>query len=582
MYLVTEQVDSLPTPLPITRDLDAGIYCKGDAGKLVLGGFEFNAKILDPLLPALEAPYALFDEDWQQFDPFITAGLKRFPALQQTGIRQFINGPESFTHDTQPLLGPVPGNTGLWVAAGMNSLGIVSAPGVGKSLAQWMLQGSPNWDLLAQDISRVDPVSVTQHYRELRMQEAVASQFDMHWPYKQPVTARGAKRTPCHSQLASQGAVFGSFSGWERPLWFAREDEAKQLNYSFGPQHWWSICEREATALTEHCGLIDLSAFSKIRLQGADALALLQLLTTRDMDTAVGRANYTLLLNQRAGIIADVTVTRLAEDDFLLVSAAAAHYKVLDWITQQAKGRQLQLWDASHREAVFAIAGPDSRKLLQLLCPQDISAEQFPFGAVRELELGLVRTRVARLSYSGELGFEIYCPVEYSAALYEQLCLTGEPLGLTPIGMLTLDACRLEKGFVHWGHDIGPADNPLEADLMHLVAMRKPCEFIGRQALVELQTAAPSRRRVVLVLESEQPQLLLHDEPVYWQGKCIGHTTSGARGARTGLHLSMAYLDLAEHASTQQPLAIDIAGHRVTARIAPQAVYDPSHSKLRS
>jgi len=598
MYLVTEAIAGLPSPVPITRDLDAGIYCKGEAGKLVLGGFEKHAKLVSDKLPALQEAYALFGEDWEQFEPFIEAGIKRFPQLATSGIQTFINGPESFTYDTQPILGPVPGKKGLYVACGMNSLGIVSAPGVGKSMAEWILDGQPQWDLLAQDVARVNLPHSTPGYIAERMQEAVANQFSMHWPYKQPVYGRACKRTPVHHLLQQQGAQFGQLGGWERPLWFDKQ----QADYSFTQQHWWPQVQKEGKALAETCGLMDLSPFCKLRIQGPNAIDLMQRVCSRDMDCAHMRSRYCLILNHQGGIVADVTVTRLACNDYLMVAAATLQPRLWHWLESHLRdAEQVQLQDTSQLESVFAVAGPNSQALLQQLCDTQAQAEliaQQGFAHVCHSSLAMVPVRLARVSFVGEFGYEIYCPVEFSCHLYEQLCAAGESHGLQAIGMHTIDACRMEKGFVHWGHDISPTDNPISAELMFAVDMNKPANFVGQEALSAMLLApeqgACQQRRVILQLEqvslSASPDaenampLLYHDEPVYLAGKVIGHTTSGAVGPRTQAGLCMAYIDASvANLALEQPTQVDIniAGRSYPARILTNAAYDPQHLRLR-
>lgn len=587
MYLITEDMADLPNPVPITRDLDSGIYCKGDAGKLVLGGFEANPKIVHAQQPALQSPYALFDEDWQQFEPFINAGIERFPQLAQAGIKTFINGPESFTHDTQPLLGPIANNPGLYVACGMNSLGIVSAPGVGKSIAEWILDGQPQWDLLAQDVSRVRIDHSTHGFVQARMVEAVENQFAMHWPYKQVATARGLKRTPVHEQMRASGAVFGNLAGWERPLWFSSESNNQDLDYSFEQQHWWPQVQQEGHYLSHQCGLMDLSPFSKIHIKGPHAVNFMRKLCTRNMDMPLLQSHYCLVLNQHAGIIADVTVSRLAHEHYCMVAAVACHNKLLDWCRQQASEyalTELHIEDASQLEAVLAVAGPLSHQLLDDLCLGSHTPSQLTFGEVAHMGIDMVPTRITRLSFVGENGYELYCPTEFAAYLYETLMQRGSAYGLRPIGMHTIDACRMEKGFVHWGHDIGPNDNPLSANLMFAVDLNHP--FTGHQALAELATrGVASQRRLLQITATHLPTpLLYHDEPVYCpSGQLLGHTTSGAQGARTNTSLCMAYLDsnFTNQSTNNKHCYVLVAGQKYPARILEQSAYDPLHQRMR-
>jgi 4-methylaminobutanoate oxidase (formaldehyde-forming) len=585
MYVVSEPVAGLPAPCPIVRDLDGGIYIKEDAGKLVLGGFEPDAKPWDPAGPSGDTPFLMLPEDWDQFEPFLTAGLRRLPLLEQTGIQTFMNGPEGFTPDTKQALGEAPNLKNFYVAAGFNSIGIVSSAGAGKALAEWIVAGEAPMDLWEVDIARFDPAAASRRFLTARVREAVGNQFDMHWPHKQPKTGRGVKRSPLHEALAAQGAVFGAPAGWERPLWFAATAEEAELRYSYGDQPWWPCAAREATALAEIAALIELTPFTKILLQGPDSEDFLQHLCANDMAVAPGRTVYSQMLNRRGGIEADVTVTRLAVDRFWLVGGAPTRVKDLAWLRRHVKeDERVTITDLTSAYAVLGVMGPRARVLLQSVSDADLSSEAFPFGTSREIEVGPAPVRATRISFVGELGWELTIPAESARTVHGALTEAGADVGLRAAGHFCLDACRLEKGFRHWGHDIGPDDTPLEAGLGFAVAWDKPGGFLGRDALARQKEAGVGRRLLQFQVADGEP-LLLHDEPIYRDGELVGRTTSGGRGFRTGLDLALGYVQ-AEPGATRADLLegtyeVGIAGRRFPLKALARAPYDPDGLRMR-
>ncbi len=584
MYVVSEPVEGLPDPCPVVRDLDSGIYVKEDAGKLVLGGFEFNAKAWDPAGPSGDTPFLMLPEDWDQFEPFLEAGLHLVPVLERTGIQHFMNGPEGFTPDTRQALGEAPNLRNYFVATGFNSIGIVSSAGAGKALAEWIVEGEPPMDLWEVDLARFERHEAAPRFLSARLPEAVANQFDMHWPFKQSRTGRDVKRSPLHDALAAEGAAFGAPAGWERPLWFAATPEEAEPRYSYGPQAWWPCAEREAEVLRDKAALFELTPFTKILVQGPDVERFLQRICANDLAVPPDRLVYTQMLNRRGGIEADVTVTRLDDETFWVVSGAPTRVKDLTWLKRQAGEARVAINDLTSAYAVIGVMGPQSRALLQAVGDADLDRVAFPFGTSREIEIGFASLRASRVSFAGELGWELYVPTEFARGVHAALCQAGADFGLGHAGHLCLDGCRLEKGYRHWGHDMGPEDTPLEAGLGFAVAFDKPAAFLGRDALLRQRDAGVGRRLLLFRADAGEA-LLLHDEPIYRDGALVGRTTSGGRGFRTGLTLALGYVtcgpDLSRSDLLAGPYEIGVAGERFPATALARPPYDPDGARLK-
>ena len=575
MYVVTEPIPGLPDPMPVLRDMDTGIYIKGDAGRLVIGGFEPDAKCWDAFGPEGDRPFLELPEDWEQFTPFMEAALNLMPGLAETGIQHFMNGPESFTADTRPLVGEAPGCDGLYVAAGLNSVGIMSSAGIGRALADWMVDGSAPMDMWEVDVARADPAAASEAHMQARMEEAVSDLMAMHWPYKQPKAGRGLRKSTLHDKWAGQGAVFGQTAGWERGLWYATNDAERNLPYSVGDQPWWPIAAREAGVMAAGTALLDLSPFGKFDIEGPDALAFLEALCTAKIGREVGRAVYTLILNEAGGIEADVTVTRLSESRFRLTSGAATRWRDAALLRRAAQGRDVTISDVTDSEDVIGVMGGGSRAVLSLISSEDW--ERFPFSTSREAQIAGQTCRATRMSFVGELGWEVSIPVGRSAAVFDALIAAGA----RPMGHYALDGCRLEKGFKHWGHDLGPEITPLEAGLGFAVDWAK--DFRGKAALKAQKSAGIARR--LCLLHVEGAPLMLHDELIRENGRVVGLTTSGGQGPRTDLTLAFGMIDVAEGESLAETCArkfeIEVAGQVYLAKALPRPPFDPEGERMR-
>ncbi|MEL7258840.1 MAG: FAD-dependent oxidoreductase, partial [Pseudomonadota bacterium] len=422
MYVVTEPMPGLLDPFPVLRDLDTGIYIKGDAGKLVIGGFEPYAKCWDAYGPEGDRPFLELAEDWDQFGPFMQAALDLMPGLEQVGIQHFMNGPESFTHDTRPLIGPAPEVDGLYVAAGMNSVGVMSSAGVGRLLAGWMVDGSPEWDAWEVDVARADPKAADAAHMSARMEEAVADLFALHWPYKQPKAGRGLRCSALHDRWVAHGAVFGQTAGWERGLWYAQSEAERDLSYSVGVQPWWDIAASEAAEMACGAVLLDLSPFTKIEVSGRDSAEALNRLCTANVDVDRHRTVYTQMLNDQGGIELDVTVTRLGENGFskeskfLVTSGAATRWRDVAFLRRNLP-ETVEIRDITKERCVIGVMGVKAGDVLCRLNPEDYW-DAIPYGLVFEDEFAEIRCLATRVSFVGEYGWELSVPSDKSPQVF--------------------------------------------------------------------------------------------------------------------------------------------------------------------
>ena len=481
-YIVTEAIEGLKQ-MPVLRVPDECAYYKEDAGKILLGAFEPNAKpwAMDGIPKDFE--FDQLPEDFDHFEPILEAAVERLPMLAEAGIHTFFNGPESFTPDDAYHLGLAPEMDNVWVAAGFNSIGIQSAGGAGQALAAWMDTGEKPFDLGDVDIGRMQPFQGNKTYLFERSKETLGLLYADHFPFRQKATARGIRRTPFHQHLLNNGAVMGELAGWERANWFAHEGQTPEYEYSWKRQNFFGNVAAELEAVRTNVGMYDMSSFGKIRVEGRDAVAFMNYIGGGQYDVPVGKIVYTQFLNKRAGIEADVTVTRLSETAFLVVTPAATRQADQIWMQRHLGDFNVVITDVTAGEGVLAVMGPNARKLLQAVSPNDFSNDVNPFGTAQEIELGLGMARVHRVTYVGELGWEIYVSSDMAAHAFETLHAAGQDMGLSLCGMHMMDAGRIEKGFRHFGHDITAEDHVLEAGLGFAVKTDKP-NFIGRDAVL--------------------------------------------------------------------------------------------------
>ncbi len=567
--------------VPVLRELDGSFYVRAHQGALVVGAFEADGKPVSPSSLAPDFAFGEFPADWEHFAAVRRSAEQRVPALVTADWSRFLNAPESFTPDAAFLAGESPEMRGLYVAAGFNSQGIIYAPGIGRALAAWIEDGAPSFDASGVDIARVGRAQSNRRYLHARTVEGLGRLYAMHWPHLQPSTARGVRRTPLYDRLAAAGACFGEAVGWERANWFGEPGTSPGYVYSYGRQNWFDRVGEEHRAAREGVALFDLSSFAKIEVCGAGALDLLQRVCTSDLDVPVGKVVYTLMLNERGGIELDGTVTRLGEDRFWVITPTVYQHKTLMWLRRYAEGAGVV--DVTGAYATLALMGPRSRELMASLTPDDVSREAMPFGTAHEIEFDTTYAHALRVSFVGELGYELYVPVESAVPTFDAIVAAGADLGLCLAGYHALDSLRQEKGYVHLGHDIGPMETPYHARLGFTVGQGKT-GFVGAAALNRAGARTPDRRRVHVAVDESGPPLY-HDETLLRDGVIVGQVTSGAYGYTLGRAVGQGYARTQGGPTAEWIEAgswsVEIAGDRVGATVSLTPFYDPRDERLR-
>ncbi len=546
-YVVTEPIDGVDPDGPILRDPDRWSYLKPEAGgSMLIGLFEPIGRpwpAVGP--PPVDRPFISMDPDPDHLATWLGPAFDRIPALHDAGIRLLFDGPESFTPDDAYILGQAPDLDGLFVAAGFNSIGIQSAGGVGMAIAHWVEHGEPPFDLHDVDIRRFERFQSTEQYLRDRTVEVLGLLYAPHWPHRTFETARGIRRSPLHERMEDAGACFADLNGWDRAMFFARPElgvEAR-YDYSWGHQNWHEATAKEHAAVREAVGLFDLTSFSKTLVQGPDAGAVLDHLSAGAVDGPVGGSVYTQWLNDHGGIEADLTISRVASDAFWVIGGAGTRRRDLDTLVKAFRGRAASVTDVTASYACIAVMGPSSRVLLEELTSADLSEDGFPFATNREIDLASARILANRMSYVGELGWELYVPADFAVHVFDVITEAGAAHGLELCGYHALNSLRFEKGYRHWGHDITPDDTPIEAGLSFAVAWDKPAAFRGRAALEAQRVDGPGQRLIQLKLLQDSgtdAQLLHHNEPVYRSGERVGYVTGGMWGHTVDAAIGMA------------------------------------------
>jgi sarcosine dehydrogenase len=587
MYIVTEKMENVPRDLPVMRDPDGYIYFKEEVGGLLMGGFEPEAKPWNKDVIPDDFEFGMLPDDWDQFQILMDNALIRVPALEKTGIKTFMNGPESFTPDLNYILGEAPQLKGFFVGAGFNSMGIASSGGAGMALAEWIVAGEPTLDLWPVDIRRFAGFHGNDAWLRARVSETLGLHYKMVWPQREQESGRPFRRSPLYDRLRARGAWFGNKMGWERPNWFAGIGKTPDMQYGWGRGAWFDAVAAEHRATREAVTVTDETSFGKLLVQGRDAEAALQHLAANDVAVPVGRTVYTGILNDRGTFESDLTVARLARDKFLIITGSAQPMRDMDWLGKHIpEDAHVTLTDVTSAWTVLSVMGPKSRALLQAVSRADFSNESFPFATIHEVGVGFATVLASRRTYMGELGWELYVPVEFAVTVFETLHGAGAEFGLRDAGYYAVESLRLEKGYRAWGRELTPDDTPFQAGLGWAVKLDKPGGFIGQKALVDAKGKPLTRRLVSVVLEDGEP-LLWGGETLLRDGKPVGDLSSAAYGHTLGASVGLGYVKRADGAAIdaawleQAKFEVDLAGTRLKARLSLRCPYDPAGARIK-
>ena len=545
-YIITEPMKDLPKDLPVLRDYNACLYLKEDAGKMLVGIFEPNAKpaFMESGKVPNDFSFGEFPDDFDHFEPYLEKSFHRLPMLETAGIRKFFSGPESFTPDTQYLLGETKEVKNLFACCGFNSIGIASSGGAGRVTAEWMMNGHINEDLFSLDKKRFQKFHSSKKFITERVTETLGDLYGMHWPYKQHQTSRNEKLLPYHDELKKAGACFGVAGGFERPMWYALNGKEAKYEYSFNYQNWYPSTEFETKNARKNVGLFDFSTFSKFDLKGEKTHSELQRISTANIKNEIGKSTYTHMLNEDGGIETDLTVVCLDNNYFRVVSSAATRehdkYHVLKHLS-----KDISFTDVTEEICCLGLFGPKSREMIQKISSDDYSSENFKFGTGKNVNIKNINVWAQRISYVGELGFELYVDSKQALDLYKILIEEGKNFELSHCGMHAMDIMRMESGFIHWGHDISPEENQYQAGLKFAISYKKNVDFIGKDALLKIKDKELDKRMMMFTLIDSKPgePLLLHEEPIYLDDKIIGRTTSGNYSFCFDKNLSFGYVN---------------------------------------
>ena len=585
-YLITDVIPGITKDLPTLRDPDRLTYYKEDVGGLVMGGYEPN-----PIPWAVNGfpagfNFQLLQPDWEHFQPTMELAMARVPALETAGVRELLNGPESFTPDGNFILGAAPEVAGFYVGAGFNAFGIASGGGAGKVLAEWIVGGEAPFDVWPVDIRRFGPPHADIDWVQKRTLEMYGKHYTIAWPSEEHQSGRPLRRSPLYDRLKNQGAVFGEKLGWERPNWFAATGEVQRDAYDMARGNWFAAVQREHIATREHVALFDQTSFAKFRMLGRDACQALDWICANDINKPVGSLIYTQMLNARGGIECDLTVVRIAENDFYIVTGTGFATHDFDWISRHIpEGLDAHLLNVTSSNAVLALMGPNARSVLQTLTRDDISNAGFPFGQARQISIAGTPVLAMRVTYVGELGWELHFPSECAATLYDALMQAGKPFGIVNAGYRAIETLRLEKGYRAWGADIGPDHTPLEAGLAWAVKLKTSTAFFGREAL-EQQKTAPLKKSMCTFTVDDPNVVLIGRETIYRNNQRVGWLSSGGFGHSIGKPIGMGYVRNAEGVNRDYLLAgeysLEVASERVPCELHLAPLYDAGMERVKS
>ena len=578
-YVLTEPIKDLPNILPTLRDFDDCLYLKEDAGKILIGIFERKS------IPAFQKEnkvpedfsFGEFPENFDHFQPYLEAAMKRLPVLGEVGLRKFFSGPESFTPDTNTLLGEVPDFKNLFVCTGLNSIGIGSGGGVGKVTAEWLMNGHINEDLFIYDIKRFQKFHSEIKFITERITETLGDLYGMHWPYKQHKTSRNIKLVPYHDDLKKAGACFGVAGGYERPMWYSKNGKA-EYDYSYNFQNWYPSAEFETKNTVQNVGLYELTPFSKFELKGEKVYEELQKICTANIKNEIGRCTYTQMLNSDGGIEADLTVVCLSDNHYRIIGAAATRERDKFHIKKHL-GSNVELIDVTDDYVCLGLFGPKSRELTQEISGDDFSNEKLKFGYSKNILIENKNVWVQRLSYVGEIGYELYIKISDAKLIFNKIIEVGKKYNISLCGAHAMDILRMESGFLHWGHDISPEENQLEAGLNFAISFKKNYDFIGKQALLKINKDKIKKKFIMLTLDNTEPgkPLALHFEPIYIDGKICGNTTSANYSFNYNKNLLFGYVstDFAVEELVNKKIEVEIEKVKYKASLLLKPLKDP-------
>jgi sarcosine dehydrogenase len=588
-YIITEAIEGLSADAPTIRDPDRRTYFKEEVGGLVMGGYEPDPQAWETSLPGGDVPddweFRLFDDDFDHFEQHMMQAIARVPALETAGVKQMINGPESFTPDGNFILGSAPECANMFVGAGFNAFGIASGGGAGWVLAQWTMDGEAPLDLWTVDIRRFSGLHKDRDWVCARTLEAYGKHYTVAFPHEEYESGRPRIVSPLYERLKAHGAVFGSKLGWERPNWFSTNPGGRD-EYSMGRQNWFDAVGAEHAHVREKVGIFDQSSFAKYELTGTDAQKALDFICANDVSKPAGRLTYTQLLNTRGGIEADLTVAQLAEDRFYIVTGTGFRTHDFGWIDDHiGAGLNPTLRDVTEDFGTLSLMGPEARNVLAAVTDADVSNAGFPFGHVREIAIAGHTVRALRVTYVGELGWELHVPIAATGEVFDALMEAGKPFEIKPVGYRALESLRLEKGYRAWGFDITPNDSPFEAGLGWAVKLKKDIGFIGRKATEEV-AAKPLGKRLACFTADDPDVVLLGRETILRDGEPVGYLTSGGYGYTVGKSIGYGYVRNAEGVSEDflrsGRYELVVAMESVPVAIHLEPLYDPSSSRVKA
>ena len=578
-YLVTEAIEGVPPNMPTLRDKDSLLYYKEEVGGLVMGGYERDGIPWSVRGVPNAFTQELLEPDFEHFESISQAAVRRTPCLGTAGIARLVNGPEAFTPDGNCILGPAPELENGFVAVGFNAFGIAAGGGAGKMLAEWIVEGEPSLNIWPLDIRRFGQYHHSLRYNVERTKEIYGKHYTISWPHEEHDSARRVKRSPLYWLLKEKGAVYGAKYGWERANWFAPPGMPAEDTCTFGVPNWFEPVSEEHRAAREAVVLIDQSSFSKFEVTGTGALAFLNYVAAGNLNRPVGTTVYTQFCNKRGGIEADVTVSRVENERFFIITGTAFGVHDFTWLKKHLpKDGSVALRDVTSSFAMINVCGPRSRELLQGLSEEDFSNDAFSFGQCRQVVIGYAPVLALRVTYIGELGYELYMPPEYAAGLYESLWENGQPLGVRNAGYRAIDSLRLEKGYCYWGAEVSPDYTPFDAGIGFAVSLDKG-PFIGREALLKIKEEGAPWKLRTFTLEADRPMLLHGGETITCRGRAVGVVTSGGFGHTVGKTIAMGYLSIEDSQATEG-FAVEVFGEAFPATLVTKACYDPERLRI--